>query len=178
MNPLGSTQAQHHRTRGDESKRDPAMRMGPFMQENPGQQHAEQHGRLAQCRDLRHGRHGHGPQGIIDKLKSVAKTEDFNHRIAVLDADIPLTAESARWLQKEKIHTIVSVPAIEAPLLAILGKPTPDTTEACKRDLQKHAPGNPTEANYHEKHFPHDKLEQARGKVSVLDELIAAVSTE
>lgn len=122
--------------------------------------------------------HGHGPQGIIDKLKSVAKTEDFNHRIAVLDADIPLTAESARWLQKEKIHTIVSVPAIEAPLLAILGKPTPDTTEACKRDLQKHAPGNPTEANYHEKHFPHDKLEQARGKVSVLDELIAAVSTE
>lgn len=122
--------------------------------------------------------HGHGPLGIIDKLKSVAKTEDFNHRIAVLDADIPLTAESARWLQKEKIHTIVSVPAIEAPLLAILGKPTPDTTEACKRDLQKHAPGNPTEANYHEKHFPHDKLEQARGKVSVLDELIAAVSTE
>ena len=47
--------------------------------------------------------HGHGPQGIIDKLKSVAKTEDFSQRIAVLDADIPLTAAEASWLRKEKV---------------------------------------------------------------------------
>lgn len=122
--------------------------------------------------------HGHGPQGIIDKLKSVAKTEDFSQRIAVLDADIPLTAEEASWLRKEKVDTVVSVPAIEAPLLAILGKPAPKSTEACKKELQKHAPGDPTEASYHEKYFPHEKLEQARGKVAVLDALIAAVSTE
>ena len=122
--------------------------------------------------------HGHGPQGIIDKLKSVAKTEDFSQRIAVLDADIPLTAEEASWLRKEKVDTVVSVPAIEAPLLAILGKPAPKSTEACKKELQKHAPGDPTEASYHEKYFPHEKLEQARGKVAVLDTLIAAVSTE
>jgi len=70
------------------------------------------------------------------------------------------------------------VPAIEATLLAILGKPAPDTTEASKKELQKHAPGDPTEASYHEKYFPHEKLEQARGKLAVLDALIAAVSTE
>ncbi|MDX9736783.1 MAG: hypothetical protein GX748_02375 [Lentisphaerae bacterium] len=122
--------------------------------------------------------HGHGPQGIIDKLKSVAKTEDFSQRIAVLDADIPLTAAEARWLRQEKVDTIVSVPAIEATLLTIHGKPAPDTTEACKKELQRHAPGDPTELSYHERHFPHDKLEQARGKVAVLDALIAAVSTE
>jgi len=125
-----------------------------------------------------HNAFGHGPRGIIKKLKSVAQTADFNHRIAVFDADVPLTAEEASWLRKEKVDTIVSVPAIEAPLLAILGKPAPKSTEACKKELQKHAPGDPTEASYHEKYFPHDKLEQARGKFAVLDALIAAVSTE
>lgn len=122
--------------------------------------------------------YGHGPQGIINKLKSVAKTEVFNQRIAVLDADIPLTAAEASWLRKEEVDSIVSVPAIEATLLAILGKPARDATEACKKELQRHAPGDPTEASYYERHFPHDKLEQARGKVPVLETLITAVSTE
>lgn len=122
--------------------------------------------------------HGHGPQGIIDKLKSVAQTADFDHRIAVLDADIPLKAEEDKWLRKQNVATIVSVPAIEATLLAILGRQALDTTGACKKELQKHAPGDPTEASYHEKFFPHEILEQARGKAPTLAALIAAVSTE
>ena len=122
--------------------------------------------------------HGHGPQGIIDKLKSVAQTADFEHRIAVLDADIPLKAAEDKWLRKEKVDAIISVPAIEATLLAILGRHAPDSTGACKKELQRHAPGDPTEASYHEKHFQHEVLEQARGRVPILDALIAALSTE
>ncbi|MDP5238205.1 hypothetical protein Q9Q94_01610 [Uliginosibacterium sp. 31-16] len=122
--------------------------------------------------------HGHGPQGIIDKLKSVAQTADFEHRIAVLDADIPLTATETKWLRGAKVEQVVSVPAIEATLLAILGKHAPDMTEACKNELQKHAPGDPTDVRYYAKHFPLEALELARGKVPVLDALIAAVSTE
>jgi hypothetical protein len=121
---------------------------------------------------------GHGPQGIIDKLRSVAQTADFDHRIAVLDADIPLKASEVKWLSREKVHSIVSLPAMEATLLAILGRQAPDTTGACKKELQKHAPGDPTDVNYYEKYFPHEMLEQARGKVPILDALIAAVSTE
>lgn len=122
--------------------------------------------------------HGHGPQGVIDKLKSVAQTADFDHRIAVLDADIPLTTAEDKWLRGAKVESVVSVPAIEATLLEILGKHAPDTTGACKNELQRHTPGDPTEARYYAKYFPLEVLEQARGKVQVLDALIAAVSTE
>lgn len=121
--------------------------------------------------------YGHGPQGIINKLKSVAQTA-YDHRIAVLDGDIPLKAAEEKWLRRAKIETIVSVPAIEATLLAILGKHPPDITGACKNELQKHAPGDQTDARYYEKYFLPETLEQARGKVPALDALIAAVSTE
>lgn len=122
--------------------------------------------------------HGYGPQGVIDKLKSVAQTVDFDRRIAVLDADIPIKASEDKWLRGAKIETVVSAPAIEATLLAILGKPVPDITGVCKSELQKYAPGDQTDARYHEKYFPLETLEQARGKVPALDALIAAVSTE
>lgn len=45
---------------------------------------------------------GYGPQGIIDKLKSVAQTADFDHRYAVLDSDIPLLPEQEKWLRLQK----------------------------------------------------------------------------
>lgn len=122
--------------------------------------------------------HGHGPQGVINKLKSVAQTADFDCRIAVLDADIPLKVAEEKWLRGAKIETIVSVPAIEATLLTILGKHAPDSTGACKSELQKHAPGDWTDARYYEKYFPLGALEQVRGKVPALDALIAAVSTD
>lgn len=88
---------------------------------------------------------GYGPQGIIDKLKSVAQTADFDHRYAVLDSDIPLLPEQEKWLRLQKIGLIFSTPAIEATLLAILGKHSPDLTSACKSELQKQAPGDPTD---------------------------------
>lgn len=43
--------------------------------------------------------YGHGPQGVIDKLKSATQTADFDHRIAVLDADIPLKPAEDKWLR-------------------------------------------------------------------------------
>jgi hypothetical protein len=122
--------------------------------------------------------HGHGPQGIIKKLSSASKMADYDHRIGVLDGDIPLKAAEETWLRREKIETIVSTPAIEATLLAILGCNAPGSTDACKNKLQEHAPGDPTDARYYENHFPLEVLEQARGTLPVLDALIAAVSTE
>lgn len=122
--------------------------------------------------------YGHGPQGIINKLQSVARGEDFAHRIAVLDSDIPLKATEEKWLRQAKIETIVSIPAIEATLLITLGKHAPDVTDACKNELQKYAPGDPTDAYYYKNYFPFETLEQARGKIPALDALIAAVSSE
>ncbi|MBS7779379.1 hypothetical protein [Acidovorax sp. CCYZU-2555] len=122
--------------------------------------------------------HGHGPQGVIDKLKSVAKTADFDHRVAVLDADIPLTVAELTWLRREKVETIVSNPAIEATLLAILGRRPPAATPRCKTDLLRHAPGDQTDAHYHQQHFPFEILERARERVAVLAALIAAVSVQ
>lgn len=121
--------------------------------------------------------YGYGPAGVIDKLQSVTATAAFDHRIAVLDADIALTTPQRQWLQQAKVQTITSIPAIEATLLNILGEPSPDITEKCKKALLKKAAGIPTEIRYYEKHFPWDILEAARSKVPVLQALIAAVST-
>lgn len=122
--------------------------------------------------------HGHGPQGVIDKLKSVAKTADFDHRVAVLDADIPLTVAEINWLRKEKVEAIASEPAIEATLLAILGRRPPAVTASCKSELLRHAPGDQTDLRYHRQYFPFEILERARDRVAVLAALIAAVSAQ
>lgn len=119
---------------------------------------------------------GHGPNGVIDKLKSVAQTADFDHRLAVLDADIALLPAQEKWLRKEKIELIFSAPAIEATLLTILGKQVPNATAACKNELQKQASGDPTEVRYYEKYFPLSTLESMRSKVPALEKLIAALS--
>lgn len=119
--------------------------------------------------------HGHGPQGVINKLKSVTQTAEFDHRIAVLDADIPLKPVEDQWLRRARIETIISDPAIEATLLTILGKHAPDNTGACKGELQRHAPGDQTDVRYYEKYFPLEILEKVRGKVPAFDALIAAV---
>jgi len=120
--------------------------------------------------------HGYGPQGLIDKIKSVAQTADFDHRIAVLDTDIALLPAQETWLRKQKVSLIFSTPAIEATLLSILGKAAPSVTSACKSELKKHAPGDPTEMRYYEKYFPLMTLEAARSRVPTLEALIAAIS--
>ena len=119
---------------------------------------------------------GHGPEGVIDKLKSVAQTADFDHRLVVLDADIALLPAQEKWLRKEKIELIFSSPAMEATLLAILGKQAPSATGACQNELPKQAPGDPTEVRYYEKYFPLPTLESMRSKVPVLEGLIAVLS--
>lgn len=96
----------------------------------------------------------------------------------MLDSDIPLKTAEAVWLRKAKVETIVSTPAIEATLLAILGKRTHAATAKCKTELLRHAPGDQTDALYHQRHFPIETLERAREKVAVLAALIAAVSAQ
>jgi hypothetical protein len=120
--------------------------------------------------------HGYGPQGMIDKIKSVTQTADFDRRFAVLDTDIALLPAQEKWLRTQKIGLIFSSPAIEATLLAILGKQAPAVTGACKSELQKQAPGDPTDARYYEKYFSQATLETARLKNPTLEALIAALS--
>ena len=64
--------------------------------------------------------HGHGPEGVIDKIRAVLKTADFDRIYAVLDADIPCTAAQKAYLQTLHVACLISDPAIEATLLAIL----------------------------------------------------------
>ena len=116
--------------------------------------------------------HGYGPQGIIDKLKSVAQTADFEQRLAVLDSDIPLSPAQEKWFRQQKVEIVFSTPAIEATLLSILGKQAPHVTSICKSELLKHAPGDPTEARYYDKFFPLACIESARPRIPALNRLI------
>ena len=120
--------------------------------------------------------HGYGPQGVIDKIKSVAQTADFDVRFAVLDTDIALLPAQTTWFKKQKVSLIFSTPAIDATLLSILGKQAPAVTSACKSELKRLAPGDPTDTRYYEKYFPLPVLESTRSKVPTLEALITALS--
>lgn len=120
--------------------------------------------------------HGYGPEGIVDKIRSVLKTAEFDRIYAVLDADLPMSAEQKSYLRKLKVECIISCPAIEASLLCILRQTALATSDGCKRRLAQVAPGDPTDSRYYQRYFPRQDLDARRREFPILEQLIAAVS--
>lgn len=120
--------------------------------------------------------HGHGPDGVIDKIRGVLKTAGFDRVYAVLDADIPLTAAQKSYLEFLNVECLISDPAIEATLLAILRQQVPLITDACKRRLMQVAPGDATDVRFYRRFLPRHVLDAVRQDVAILERLIAAVS--
>lgn len=120
--------------------------------------------------------HGHGPDGVIDKIRSVEKTASHDEIVAVLDDDIQRTAQHLKAFHKLRAECIVSSPAIESTLLNILGKKRPDTTARCKTALAACTDGESTDVRFYEKYFSLEVLNEARPRVSVLNRLIEVVS--
>jgi len=115
---------------------------------------------------------GHGPDGIVDTIKSAKRTAQYNLTAAVFDGDIAITDKISKWFRDEKIELFISTPAIEATLLSILKSRTGTSTKECKSMLERLISGDPTDRAYYEKNFGKSVLEGSRATTSRLNDLI------
>jgi hypothetical protein len=120
--------------------------------------------------------HGHGPQGMLDKVKCILKTAAFDVRVSLLDSDIALKPEEHKVVKKLDLQVIFSVPAIEATLLQIAGRVAPEQTHDCKALVARYLPGDPTAEEFYQRHFPREVLDSARPRVAVLDQIVSVIT--
>lgn len=119
---------------------------------------------------------GYGPQGTLDKVRSILKIARYDVRVSLLDSDIELKPEEHKAVKSLKLQVIFSVPAIEATLLQIAGRVPPEQTNDCKAQVARHLPGDPTTDEFYQRHFPRQTLDGARARVAVLDQIIKAIT--
>lgn len=101
----------------------------------------------------------------------------FDRRAVLYDADRPPTLKNRlHEAQAQKLEHIVSNPAIEAVLLAILSHPVPRDTESCKRALADLISDSLTEVRNYPRHFPETLLRAKALEVSVLRQLLALMN--
>jgi|LNAP01.1.fsa_nt_gb hypothetical protein len=101
----------------------------------------------------------------------------FDRRAVIYDADRPPTLKTL--LQKahaQKLDCIVSAPAIEAVLLAILDQPVPRDTETCKRALAALISDSLTDVRNYSRHFPESLLRAKATTVPALARLLALMN--
>jgi len=101
----------------------------------------------------------------------------FDRRAVLYDADrAPVQKTLLKNAQTQKLAHIVSTPAIEAVLLAILGRPLPRDTEGCKRALAGLIPDSLTDIRNYPRHFPESLLREKATTVQTLGQLLALMN--
>lgn len=114
--------------------------------------------------------HGKGPGNVI--AKAVREQGQFDCRVALYDADIPLTDADRRAANAARLPLLSPQPAIEGLLLAILGRAVPGSTDECKRAFDGIFRANKLDARAYQQLFTRDVLEAARLRIEVLDALL------
>lgn len=101
----------------------------------------------------------------------------YDRRAVLYDADRPPTLKTLlHKAQAQKLELIISDPAIEAVLLAILGQPAPPDTESCKRALANLISDSLTDVRNYPRHFPESLLRAKAPDVSALRQLLALMN--
>lgn len=101
----------------------------------------------------------------------------FDRRAVLYDADRPPTLKTLlNKAQTQHLEQIVSSPAIEAVLLAILGQPVPRDTELCKRALADLISDSLTDVRNYPRHFSEVLLRQKAADVATLGRILALLN--
>lgn len=98
----------------------------------------------------------------------------YDHRAVLYDADRPpQTKQFIQQARQLNIEHLVSIPAIEGVLLAILDITVPQSTQECKRILAQHIRSPLTESSTFQRHFPETVLRERSANVQILTQLFA-----
>lgn len=115
---------------------------------------------------------GKGPEHVVGHAIGQCRDADYDRRLALLDTDLPWTAELLQRANDANIDLVGATPCIEGLFLAMLGKPVPATSPECKRRLQKLTGADMTEKSHYQAHFPKTVIESAREHLPSLRKLL------
>lgn len=101
----------------------------------------------------------------------------YNRRAVLYDADRPPTSKPILVkAATQKLEHIISTPAIDGVLLAVLGHPVPRETAECKRLLSEQVPDSLTESRNYQRHFSATLLRAQAATVPTLAQLLALMN--
>ncbi len=101
----------------------------------------------------------------------------YNRRAVLYDADRPPTSKPILVkAATQKLEHIISTPAIDGVLLAVLGHPVPRETAECKRRLAELIPDSLTDSRNYAQYFPEAMLRTKAATVPTLAQLLALMN--
>ncbi len=115
--------------------------------------------------------HGKGPDYMVGYTIGQCNA-DYDRIAVLLDTDLQMSTATRKRAKRRKIQVIGSTPCIEGLLLKILGKHVPETSAECKGQRGVTLPAQLTRPENYQEHFPRDLLDDRRGQVPELDELL------
>lgn len=79
--------------------------------------------------------HGKGPEHVLDFAKRAQRGVAFDFVVVFLDTDIPWTDALKKQAKQSEIELIGNTPCIEGLFLKMLGRPVPELSAHCKKQL-------------------------------------------
>lgn len=122
--------------------------------------------------------HGKGGRHVLDVASRRANNRDHDKAILLLDTDTNWTevererAHRSRMGRRGRLDVIESTPCLEAWLLEILGRPRPQNTKQAKKAFKDWMGCEVHEPGWMKKHLSRELLDEARGTVKPLAELM------
>jgi hypothetical protein len=97
----------------------------------------------------------------------------YDLRAALLDTDLPWSANVRKKALHKRIALVGSSPCLEGLLLEVLGRSVPARSPDCKRVLNALFAGNPLRTQDYAAQFDRPILDAARSRVATLAQLLA-----
>ena len=120
--------------------------------------------------------HGKAQAYLLDFAKRLTGNIAYDRCIVLLGAGIPWTEQSKERARQGKFDLVDAEPCIEGLLLSIFGDPVPDHPSTCKTAIEKSLPSvKLTEKEGYTFHFGKGLLEEVRGAIPKLNELLNAL---
>lgn len=115
---------------------------------------------------------GKGPENVVETVIRHCANRSYDLRAALLDTDLPWSADIHRKAASKRITLVGSKPCVEGFLLDVLGRTAPQRSAECKRSFRACFVGNPLRAPDYNAQFSRPVLDAARSRVVTLRQLL------
>lgn len=119
---------------------------------------------------------GAGAQHVVPYAVKAARFCAHDQVAVLLNAPVDWNERVAALARTKKISVLVALPCLESPLLHVHGGRSEQPMENCKKDFQERFGGEIDGELLLEKFFRKEVLDEARGRVPMLDQLLTLLS--
>lgn len=116
--------------------------------------------------------YGKSPENIVNTAIRHAGSAAFDKKVCLLDTDVAWPLAVCTKAKRNKITMLGSTPCIEGLFLDILGHPLPNSINECKPKIATMFNFRLTDERNYPRVFDKNKLDEARQRISTLDNLL------